>query len=185
MAVITFSINASQVQSLQGFKQGEESNNLTAKRILLNAIGHSPEAEHFPAHSKELQELKGRIEAIEIAIEADHFPSPVEELDEILKRIEVIEKKLGQPTTIALDPGDREKWVICLVGDGRPQKFWDGQTWIDQIEQANRYQSETSLRRTLKKLKTRKRERLDWEIRYNSIANLEKIMDSFQKDEGN
>jgi hypothetical protein len=50
---------------------------------------------------------------------------------------------------------------------------------------ANRYQSETSFRRTLEKLKTRKRERLDWEIRYNSIANLEKIMASFQKDEGN
>jgi hypothetical protein len=128
---------------------------------------------------KRINEIEDRLTAIEIAIEADHFPSPLEEIDSILKRIEAIEKKLGQPTPIALDPGDQEKFVICLVGgDGQPQKFWDGRGWIDQIEQANRYQSETSLRRTLEKLKTRKRERLDWEIRYNSIANLEKIIAS-------
>jgi hypothetical protein len=110
-----------------------------------------------------------------------------DEAKELRERIEAIEKKLGEspvthstlngsPQSIALDPGDREKWVICLVEDGQPRQFWDGQGWTDQIGEANRYQSETSLRRTLEKLKTRKRERPDWDLRYNSIANLEKIL---------
>lgn len=119
-----------------------------------------------------------------------------DEAEKLWERIQAIEKKLGDSPvshstpnglpksialdpvdkSIALDPGDREKWVICLVEDGQPRQFWNGQAWTDQIGEANRYQSEISLRRTLEKLKTRKRERPDWEIRYNSIANLEKIL---------
>lgn len=165
--LIRFTLADPLLENLKSLKtEDEQSIHITAKRLLCGV-------------------LKGE-QSISLSIDTKS-----EELEELRERIEAIEKKLGEspvthstpnglPQSIALDPGDREKWVICLVEDGQPRQFWNGQAWADQIGEANRYQSEISLRRTLEKLKTRKRERPDWEIRYNSIANLERILGSFQ-----
>lgn len=178
MPVLTFSINAAQAQCLQGFKEGDESDNLTAKRILLNAIGDSSSSNKSTAHSHEIEKLQQKIEVIESAIKADHAFNLIEEIGNLQERIEAIEKKFGQQQPIALDLGDQEKLVICLVeGDGFPQKFWNGHSWINDIHQANRYLSDSSLRRTFDRLKKRLGKTIDYRITYDSIGNLEKIID--------
>jgi hypothetical protein len=168
--LIRFTLADPLLENLKSLKtEDEQSIHITAKRLLCGVLkGEQSISLSIDTKSEELEELRERIEAIEKKLSE----SPVSHSTPNTQH----PTPNGLPQSIALDSGDREKWVICLVEDGQPRQFWNGQAWTDQIGEANRYQSEITLKRTLEKLKTRKRERPDWEIRYNSIANLEKIL---------
>jgi hypothetical protein len=109
-------------------------------------------------------------------------PIAPDELEELRGRIGAIEKKLAaleddRPTTPpALETDDRNKFVICEVVDGRPVKYWGGDEWTNDLSAANRYQSEATLKRTLDKVAKRKRDNPEIPIRYNTIGAIVRIL---------
>ena len=107
MATVQFSLNAQQLEILQGLSNPDESVNLTAKRILLailsgNTSNNINNVEPDPTLDTDLtsaewwlKRLDDRIKAIEIGIEADHYPD-IEEyrsqtIAELEERIEKLE----------------------------------------------------------------------------------------------
>ena len=109
MATIQFSLNAQQIEILQGLSNSGESLNLTAKRILSASLVSSNLSKNInvlepeltldtdlPSTEWQLRRLDDRIKAIEIGIEANHYPDQTEQyrsqtIAELQERIDKIE----------------------------------------------------------------------------------------------
>lgn len=110
MATVQFSLNAQQVEILQGLSNPGESLNLTAKRVLsgilvrgniLSNIDNVVEPEptldtDLTSTEWQLRRLDDRIKAIEVGIEANHYPDQTEQyrsqtIAELQERIDKIE----------------------------------------------------------------------------------------------
>lgn len=207
---LTISLPQERLEQLERLSQEGESIGQCAKRLLLTLLDGDRPAPAAPIAPDELEKLRDRIEALEVAIECEHFG----EIGDLRDRLGEIEERLAgiesgkidrvvaaelnkraneDPTTIdeirklmgteikvpvlpAIGPNDREKFVICEVIDGRPVRYWAGENWSSSLEAANRYQSESSLRRTLDKLAKRKRENPEIPIRYNTIGAIERLL---------
>jgi hypothetical protein len=146
-------------EKLKSLAQNDESIGQCAKRLLLTLLDSDRPAPPPALAPDELEELRDRIGAIEkkLADLEDDRPAPPR-------------------SSPAIGPGDREKFVICEVIDGRPVRYWGGEDWTSHLSAANRYQSESSLRRTLDKLAKRKRENPEISIRFNTIGAIERIL---------
>jgi hypothetical protein len=110
MATVQFSLNAQQLETLQGLSNPGESLNLTAKRVLVgilvrggNTLSNLDNVEPeptldtaLPTTEWHLRRLDDRIKAIEIGIEANHYPDQTEKyrgqtIAELQERIDKIE----------------------------------------------------------------------------------------------
>ena len=110
MATVQFSLNAQQLETLQGLSNPGESLNLTAKRVLAgilvrggNTLSNLDNVEPeptldtaLPTTEWHLRRLDDRIKAIEIGIEANHYPDQTEKyrgqtIAELQERIDKIE----------------------------------------------------------------------------------------------
>jgi hypothetical protein len=110
MATVQFSLNAQQLETLQGLSNPGESLNLTAKRVLAgilvrggNTLSNLDNVEPeptldtaLPTTEWHLRRLDDRIKAIEIGIEANHYPDQSDQyrsqtIAELQERIDKIE----------------------------------------------------------------------------------------------
>jgi hypothetical protein len=110
MATVQFSLNAQQLETLQGLSNPGESLNLTAKRVLAgilvrggNTLSNLDNVEPeptldtaLPTTDWHLRRLDDRIKAIEIGIEANHYPDQSDQyrsqtIAELQERIDKIE----------------------------------------------------------------------------------------------
>jgi hypothetical protein len=213
---LTISLPQERLEQLERLSQDGESIGQCAKRLLLTLLDGDRPAPAGPIAPDELEKLRDRITALEVAIDHEHFG----EIGEIRARLGEIEGRLvlieitqvndrsdiqfienttkgivnylnpaigpdimtptekQSPVIRAIGPGDQEKFVICEVDGGRPVRYWGGEDWTSNLSAANRYQSESSLRRTLEKLTKRKRENPEIPIRYNTIGAIERILGS-------